>query len=605
MRVPRAVRRRNAPDTVAPDNTDAAGDTSGGGDIPPELAVADNGPELEFDEDCYLRAYPDVAEAVERGELTSGQEHYLQAGRAEQRLRRPEYARQVELGRAAEPVPIPPPPRSELDSFIVSESGAVFLNGWSDDRNDPLAAVSISVSRGVRRTWSKFARLRRTDVGTVLPSAGQYQYGFWVFGGIEDPHRPHGLSTAGECRLELRFASGATMEARRAPVVVRDGELRDHLMSYFAASEYWGNRLVEAFASLDQGGGEQLVEFGRSLSRAVTTKASAEHFGPRRDRYKGSIIVPLLGIADFLFLQACTYALGPGIDDYEFIYVVNSPELIERLGREARIAQTVYGLAQTLVLLPGNAGLGPANNLALEYAQSDRLLFVNPDVFPQDRNWAQLHTDLLGGLPARQTRLFGTTLYYDDGSLMHAGIHFEIDSAVHTDPAGITQRKLIRVEHTGKGAPPGAVRFATPRVVPAVSGAFMSVDRAWFEKLGGFTEDYMFGGYEDMDLCLKSLQAGGPVWVHGIRMWHLEGKGSRRQPQHEGGMLLNRWLFSRKWQSMIIPDLVGRTPRHLLLRDGAGAVPAPIPRPVNLAPAEPPAEPGKRAPSRPARAGAR
>jgi GT2 family glycosyltransferase len=99
----------------------------------------------------------------------------------------------------------------------------------------------------------------------------------------------------------------------------------------------------------------------------------------------------------------------------------------------------------------------------------------------------------------------------------------------------------------------------------------MSIDRAWFEKLGGFAEDYVFGHYEDADLCLKSLLAGTPAWLHDIGMWHLEGKGSRRLPQHEGGALLNRWHFSRTWLPAIVPDVVGRTPQHRLLQMTAKA----------------------------------
>ncbi|HEY1933155.1 MAG TPA: hypothetical protein VGG99_14165 [Acetobacteraceae bacterium] len=536
-------------------------------------AVGEAGAELGFEEDTYLRAYPDVAEAVERGDLRSGLEHYLHAGRAEQRLQRPEYGRQMAADRAAMPVPVAPSPRSEIDAFILSDSGALFLSGWSDDRHDPLVSVSIGAIRAPRRTWSRFARMRRNDVVSVLPSSTRYHYGFWLFGGAEDPRRPHGMVAGVECRIELRFTSGAIIDLRRAPSLSSDPDLRDHVMSHFASSEYWGNRVMEAFNGLDQGAGEQLATYGRSLSYAVATRATAERFGPQRKRFRGSIVVPLLGIADFLFLQACAYAAGPGIEDYEFIYVINSPELVERLRREARIAQAIYGLAQTLVYLPGNAGCGPANDVAVQYAQSDRLLFIHPDVFPKDADWAKRHTAMLSSLPTQQTRLFGTTLYYGDGSLMHGGLQFESDLGIHVDPAGIVQQALIRVEHIGRGAPAGATQFTTPRAVPAVSGAFISADRPWFEKLGGFSEDYMFGGDEDADLCLRSLQAGGPVWLHDLRMWHLEGKGSRHLPQHEGAALLNRWQFARKWQAMIVPDLLGPTPRHLLLHDDADARP--------------------------------
>ena len=186
--------------------------------------------------------------------------------------------------------------------------------------------------------------------------------------------------------------------------------------------------------------------------------------------------------------------------------MVNSPELAEQLHREARIAEMIYGLPVSLVILPDNAGFGMANNVGVQFARSDRILCVNPDVFPRDPDWAQRHTDLLATLPAEQTRLFGTSLFYDDGSLMHGGMYFEADTGILSEAGRVTQRPILRVEHYGKGAPAWASQYVASRPVPAVTGAFMSIDRAWFEKLGGFTEDYVFGHYEDADLCLKSLR---------------------------------------------------------------------------------------------------
>jgi hypothetical protein len=43
-------------------------------------------------------------------------------------------------------------------------------------------------------------------------------------------------------------------------------------------------------------------------------------------------------------------------------------------------------------------------------------------------------------------------------------------------------------------------------------------------------------------------------------MWHLEGHGSTRLPVHEGGALVNRWLFSSTWGAIISEDLLGAEP---------------------------------------------
>ena len=101
----------------------------------------------------------------------------------------------------------------------------------------------------------------------------------------------------------------------------------------------------------------------------------------------------------------------------------------------------------------------------------------------------------------------------------------------------------------------------------AVTGAFMSLDRSWFEMLDGFCEDYVFGHYEDADLCLRSLQAGSPAWMRDLRLWHLEGKSSPRLPVHDAATLVNRWRFASRWAETLKADLMGRAPTHPLLRD--------------------------------------
>jgi GT2 family glycosyltransferase len=216
----------------------------------------------------------------------------------------------------------------------------------------------------------------------------------------------------------------------------------------------------------------------------------------------------------------------------------------------------------SVIILNSNGGFGAANNLASAYASSDRLIIMNPDVFPNDARWIEKHSALAAALPAAQTALFGAPLYYDDGSLMHGGMYFDLDTMPNFSKSRRFETSLLRVEHYGKGAPPDSAQFIKARPVPAVTGAFMSLDRSWFETLGGFTPDYVFGHYEDADLCLKSISAGRMPWLHDLRLWHLEGKGSVRKPQHEGGSIVNRWLFTKTWGDFVAADLLGPAPAY-------------------------------------------
>ncbi len=439
--------------------------------------------------------------------------------------------------------------------------------GWIDDVSHPLSCIRV-----IGPDWrvvidaSHFLRVRRADVEKALGSQRLHAFGFIGF-----VHFDRGGSTAGPVQVEFWQAGGFSTALQCAPALVEDVELRDTMLAHLAGASYFGNPSVEGIQHLERGLGAELVRFNLAITHRVVSAPYIERFGPQGRTRRGSIVVCLYGKPEYFFLQNCLYAGLAGIDEYEFVYVSNSPEMAEELLREAQRASLLYGLPITLLILPGNAGFGAANNVAARAARTDRLLIVNPDVFPRDPDWARKHCALLAAAPPERTRLFGVPLYYDDGSLMHGGMYFEVDVGLSLARGSPAPARMCRTEHYGKGAPSRILEFNRARPVPAVTGAFISIERQWYEQLGGFTEDFIFGHYEDADLCLKSIGKGVPPWIHDIRLWHLEGKGSTRRPHHEGGSLVNRWLFSSRWMPMIEDGLLGPNPAHPLMRASAGA----------------------------------
>jgi GT2 family glycosyltransferase len=523
--------------------------------------------EATFDEAGYLRLNPDVAESIARGDVASGYQHFVLYGFREGRtlpgtpmeprnqLVRPQLrSGEADLGPTSE-IPF------ACEALIVSATGAIMLLGWVDDTLAPLKLIRIvSTQWRVVMDTSTMARIRRGDVENALGKPIVHRFGFIAF-----LYANERIEGGGKAKVELWLENGALLQMDVPVRQFGELELRNTLLSRLADADFHGNPLVERVACLDGGLGRQIVAFNRAITRRLVASPYSESFGKPMGRPRGSIVVCLYGKAEYQFAQNALYSGLPGIEEYEFIYVSNSPELGETLMREARIGSFIYGTRQTVMVLPGNAGFGAANNVALSMVRSDRILNVNPDVFPRDPDWAAKHTALVDGAPAEQTRLFGVPLYYDDGSLMHGGMFFEADDSISVVDGALNRRRLLRVEHYGKGAPPESQAFLRPRPVPAVTGAFISTDRAWFEQLGGFTEDFVFGHYEDADLCLKSLEAGTAPWLHDIRLWHFEGKGSTRLPPHEGGSAVNRWLFSQRWNEVVARSLSGPAPTHPLI----------------------------------------
>ncbi len=451
--------------------------------------------------------------------------------------------------------------RSSVELVAAGRDGGVMIVGWADDADNPIDSVTVTAPAW-RTTFdgASLARIRRTDVEEALQAA-PYPYGF--FGLVAAPS----LSQVPDMvKVEVRLRDGGLVPADSPCKMFNAEGLRTLVLGYLAGATFLGNHAIEASVALEQGLGRQIVTLNTSITSRFSAAAHVQRFGARRTPPLGSIVVVLYGKPEFLFVQNALFAGRPGIEDYELVFVCNSPEMSEPLLAEAKAASMIYNLPQTIVLLPGNAGFGAANNAGVAAARGRRIVCINPDVFPRQPDWAARHTALLDALPADQTRFFGATLYYDDGSLMHGGMYFELDHGVTMRAGSIGESRLARVEHYGKGAPPGTNTYVRPRPVPALTGAFIASARDWYERIGGFNEDYIFGHYEDADLCLKSLARGQPAWLHDIKLWHLEGKGSVRKPHHEGGSLVNRWLFTHNWRDLIADGLNGPVPTHAALQ---------------------------------------
>ena len=550
--------------------------------IPREDAAPEQS--LELNESAYLAAFPKIAENIRAGRFASAADHYAKRGAAEGRLEMPSYKRalaeQSLLARLAAPPAAEPPPLSHapdpahqatprpapihlasgLDTLLVAEGGICVAIGWVDDRGLPLSAITLTLPDGRATSTTAIARCRRADAEAALGCPPGHLLGFYAVIDLAQPQPPAPGSTI---HLQCGPAGQAQIPYTPRLHLLSPAALRDSVFEYLAAATYFGNPPVESFLQLHAGIGHALLTLNANLSAHITARAHVERFGTHTRRFRATIIVCLYGRPEYLFLQAALFAAAPGAADYEYLYVSNSPELTEQLHREARLAAHIYGLAFTLITLPANAGFGAANNAAAAYAATDRLVILNPDVLPATPDWPARHAALLESLPAEQTALFGVPLFYDDGALMHAGMFFDYDVGLSVRPDGVTRQELLRVEHYGKGAPPDFAAFRRPRPVPAITGAFMSADRAWFERLGGFSEQYVFGHYEDADLCLRAWQEGGQVWLHDLPFWHLEGKGSTRLPQHEGGSMINRWHFTQTWLATLQDGFLGPAPARL------------------------------------------
>ena len=148
-------------------------------------------------------------------------------------------------------------------------------------------------------------------------------------------------------------------------------------------------------------------------------------------------------------------------------------------------------------------GFGVANNRGAAAAQTDWLLFINPDAVVQPEA-IERFLEAVESYP--QAGLFGPRIYEEDGS------HF-------FQPRSILSTYL-KSKASGKTVPSGDA------CVPALSGACMLMRRDLFLALGGFDPD-IFLFFEDDDLCRRVVDQGYPIlYVHEAVVSHLRGKSS-------------------------------------------------------------------------------
>jgi GT2 family glycosyltransferase len=257
---------------------------------------------------------------------------------------------------------------------------------------------------------------------------------------------------------------------------------------------------------------------------------------PVRDPWV-SIIIPLYRNLDFLRFQLGAFAVDPVFREAELIYVLDSPEQRNDVEHLLRGLHLLYDLPIKLVVNSANHGYAAANNAGAGFATGHHLLLLNSDVVPDRPGWLE---DLARALESsEQVSAVGPKLMFEDGSLQHAGLCF----GRRPDGGWINQ-------HYFKGYPRLWAAAQRRREVPGVTGACCLVKAERFRAVGGFTEDYVIGDYEDSDLCLKLRREGGRIlYEPRAELYHLERQSIRQHVGYTTSLAseYNAWLHASRW----------------------------------------------------------
>ena len=170
--------------------------------------------------------------------------------------------------------------------------------------------------------------------------------------------------------------------------------------------------------------------------------------------------------------------------------------------------QTLQDLANqhgaTLLLNTDNIGFGRACNQGAAHAETEFLLFLNPD--------AALQTGALNAL-------MDAVHTHPDASAFNPRI---LDSK---DRQSFRRGSKIRPKERLRGPLP-----TSDAEVPILAGSAIFCRRALFEKIGGF-DPAIFMYHEDDDLSLRLREHGPIMYCHAAKVVHLSGHGSPRSAE--------------------------------------------------------------------------
>ncbi len=184
-----------------------------------------------------------------------------------------------------------------------------------------------------------------------------------------------------------------------------------------------------------------------------------------------------------------------------------------------------------LVEVGVNRFFGEGNNIGVDFATGDYIVFLNNDAFVQEGTIDTLASTMRDDPTVAAV---GPMFLYPDG---------------HVQEVGGVALPTGDVVQIGKGTVWGPDHFDTPCVVDYCSAACLMMRRSDFLKVGGFGFEWEPAYYEDTDLCLNLQTQCGKVMVNPLaRVVHIESKTtSDSRLKLEDISEINRARFVKKW----------------------------------------------------------
>jgi GT2 family glycosyltransferase len=196
------------------------------------------------------------------------------------------------------------------------------------------------------------------------------------------------------------------------------------------------------------------------------------------------------------------------------------------------------------------------NNVAARENPAEFYVFLNNDVFLEQRDWLRVLLD--EALADPKVGVVGAKLVYPNQTVQHAGIVLGV--------GGIADHVFRGI---GKNEPGYVGRAWCAQQYSAVTAACMLCRAETFKSVGGFDERELAVAYNDVDLCLKAGQSGWRIiWTPALVAEHHESlsRGDDMAPAKQARFFFENQVMVRRWGGLINADPFYN--RHFSRSDG-------------------------------------
>jgi O-antigen biosynthesis protein len=216
-----------------------------------------------------------------------------------------------------------------------------------------------------------------------------------------------------------------------------------------------------------------------------------------------SIVIPT---RDGTYLRRCVDSIRQRTTypNFEIVVVDNGSE-------SHPVLEYLRDLEPSLTIIRDDAPFNypEINNRAVGRARGEVVCLLNDDTEILGGDWLD---EMVGQVMQEGVGAVGAMLYYPNGEIQHAGVILGIGGV-----AGHAMRTGDRLSVAGSG------RIQLPRSMSAVTGACMVVRREAWEQVKGMDARNLPVAFNDIDFCLRLIEAGWRVvWTPFAELLHHE-----------------------------------------------------------------------------------